>query len=163
MVDPYLELFSSKKAVVAAPGGQMPPMPAPPMDPAMAGGMPPPMDPAMAGGMPPPMDPAMAGGMPPPMDPAMAGGMPPPMDIVGEISSIKAMLQQVMDAQVAMMQAMAPAGMPAPAPMPPMDPAMMDPAAMGLPAAPPPGMVAQASDESEDFTVLMRSITDLLR
>ena len=127
MVDPYLELFSSKKAVVAAPGGQMPPMPAPPMD------------------------------------PAMAGGMPPPMDIVGEISNIKAMLQQVMDAQVAMMQAMAPAGMPAPAPMPPMDPAMMDPAAMGLPAAPPPGMVAQASDESEDFTVLMRSITDLLR
>jgi hypothetical protein len=85
------------------------------------------------------------------------------MDIVGEISNIKAMLQQVMDAQVAMMQAMAPAGMPAPAPMPPMDPAMMDPAAMGLPAAPPPGMVAQASDESEDFTVLMRSITDLLR
>ena len=45
--------------------------------------MQPPMDPAMAGGMPagaPPMDPAMAGGMPagaPPMDPAMAGGMPP--------------------------------------------------------------------------------------
>jgi hypothetical protein len=82
--------------------------PAPPMDPAMAGGMPmdpammgmppaPPMDPAMAGGapMPPvdpatgmpidpatgmPMDPAMMGMPPaPPMDPAMAGGMPPPM------------------------------------------------------------------------------------
>lgn len=46
---------------------------------------PPPMDPAMAGGMPPqggaPMDPAMMGGMPPqggaPMDPSMMGGMPP--------------------------------------------------------------------------------------
>ena len=61
--------------------------PAPPMDPAMAGGAP--MDPAMAGGAPPPMDPSMGGA--PPMDPAMAGGAPPPqMD--------PAMLQQMQQA-----------------------------------------------------------------
>lgn len=50
---------------------------APPMDPAMMGGMPPGMDPAMMGGAP-PMDPAMMGGAPP-MDPAMMGGPPPGM------------------------------------------------------------------------------------
>ena len=154
MLDPYLELFSKtafKQAVVAAPGG-VPAPTAPPGGPPMMGG---PMDPAMMGGMPP-------GGGGPPMDPAMMGGMPPPMDIPTEIANIKAMLQQLMDAQVAMMQALAPAGaMPPPtmpAGAPPMDPAMM-----GLPATPPPGMIAQASDESEDFTSFIRSVTELLR
>lgn len=118
------------------------------------------------------------------MDPSMmGGGMPPspsPADLQTEISDIKAMLQQLMDAQVAMMQALAPPGaMPPPGPqgMPPMDPSMMgggmpppgmnggmDPSMMGLPPAPPPGMVAQASyDEQEDFANYIRSITELLR
>jgi len=146
MVDPYLELFSKtafKQAVVAAPGGAPVPPPAPPGAP--------PMDPAMMGGMPPGA---------PPMDPAMMGAAPP-MDIPTEIANIKSMLQQLMDAQVAMMQALAPAGAmppPMPAGAPPMDPAMM-----GLPPTPPPGMVAQASDESEDFNSFIRSVTELLR
>jgi len=73
-------LHTLEKQAYAPPTPQQPP--APPMDPAMMGGMPP-MDPAMMGGAPPmpPMDPAMMGGMPP-MDPAMMGGAPPmpPMD-----------------------------------------------------------------------------------
>jgi len=63
-----LRTMEKEAGFVPMPGG------APPMDPAMMGGMPPmappPMDPAMMGGMP-PMDPNMM----PPMDPGM---MPPP-------------------------------------------------------------------------------------
>jgi hypothetical protein len=101
------------------------------------------------------------------------------MDIPTELANIKGMLQQLMDAQVAMMQALAPPdmsgggappagpeGMPPDAGMMP-PPGMnggMDPSMMGLPAAPPPGMVAQASyDEQNEFTNYIKSITDLLR
>ena len=161
MIDPYLELFSSrasKRAVVAAPGGVSAPPPS----------MPPGMDPAAMGmppGMPPPgMDPAM--GMPPP---GMEGAPPPPVTIEEELAGIKGMLQQLMDAQMAMLQAMsAPApGMPPPGmdpamgmPPPGMPPPGMDPA-MGMP---PPGMVAQASYEDEnDFRTVIRNINALLR
>jgi hypothetical protein len=99
------------------------------------------------------------------------------MDIPTEIANIKSMLQQLMDAQVAMMQALASAGaMPSPMPAgaPPMNPAMMggmlppgappmDPAMMGLPPTPPPGMVVQASYESADFRDFIKSVTELLR
>ena len=162
-----------KKAVVAAPGGVAAPPPPPP------GGAP--------GGMP-PMDPAMMGGMPP-MDPSMMGGMPPeggPVPIEQEIVSIKEMLQQLMDAQVAMMQ-MLTGGAPLPPPpqpmdpsmmggmppmdpsmmggMPPMDPSMMggmppmDPSMMGMPPAPQ-GMVAQASHygDEDDYASVIRDI-----
>jgi hypothetical protein len=173
---------SSKQAVVAAPGGVPAPPPQagpqgappgmPPMDPAMMGGMPPqgmpPMDPAMMGGMP-PMDPAMMGGMPP-MDPAMMGGgapQPTPADLFTEVQSLKEMVQQLMDAQMAMMQVMMPpgAGMPPMAPPPPGPGGPpMDPAMMGLPSAPPPGMIAQASFEDEDDARnLFRAAVDFLR
>ena len=131
MIDPYLELFSKTAFKQAVI--------------AAPGGAP----------VPPPPPPGA-----PPMDPAMMGAAPP-MDIPTEIANIKSMLQQLMDAQVAMMQALAPAGAmppPMPAGAPPMDPAMM-----GLPSAPPPGMIAQASDESEDFNKFIRSVTELLR
>ena len=138
-MDPIVAAFF-KKSVVAAPGGQPAPPPAPPMDPAMMGGMP-------------PMDPAM-----------MQGGMPPaPMNIEQEIVQIKDMLQQLMDAQIAMMQALAPGGMPMP-PAPPMDPAMMQ---GGMPPAPPapPGMTVTASDNSDeqDLNSFIKSISSLLR
>jgi hypothetical protein len=113
------------------------------------------------------------------MDPN-AGGQPP-ADIQTELANIKDMLQQLMDAQVAMMQALAPPdmsggggappagpqGMPPDAGMMP-PPGMnggMDPSMMGLPAAPPPpGMVAQASyEEQHEFSNYIKSITDLLR
>ena len=167
-----------KKAVVAAPGGVAAPPPPPPGG--APGGMPP-MDPSMMGGMP-PMDPSMMGGMPP-MDPSMMGGMPPeggPVPIEQEIVSIKEMLQQLMDAQVAMMQ-MLTGGAPLPPPpqpmdpsmmggMPPMDPAMMggmppmDPSMMGMPQAPQ-GMVAQASHygDEDDYASVIRAVADLLR
>ena len=122
---------------------------------------------AAPGGNPPP-PPA------PPMDPAMMGGAMPPVPIEQEIASIKDMLQQLMDAQVAMMQMLAPgmapgAGMP---PAPPMDPAMMgggmpaDPAMMppGMPPMDPSMMTAQASDEEQEkFASFIKSISDLLR
>lgn len=113
------------------------------------------------------MDPSMTGA--PPMDPS---AQPPSLE--QEIASIKDMLQQLMDAQIAMMQALAPGmmagpGMPPPG-APPMDPSMMgaspmDPSMMGG-GMPPPGMVAQASYDDEDrekFAEYMKSITDLLR
>lgn len=66
---------------------------APPMDPAMMGGMPP------GGGGMPPMDPAMmGGGGMPPMDPAMMGGgmpPPPPPPPGGDMSGIGAKLDQL--------------------------------------------------------------------
>lgn len=168
MIDPYLELFSvgrHKTSVVAAPGGIPAPPPPPPGQP--------PMDPSMMappGG--PPMDPSMMA--PPGMDPNAPPMQPPSVE--EELATIKSMVQQLMDAQLAMMQAMAPpAGMDpsmmAP-PGPPMDPSMMpppgppgmDPAAMGLPPAPPPGMVAQASSYTDDdLTKYVKTITDLLR
>ena len=165
MTDSYLDLFkaiNAKQAVVAAPAGQVQPPPPPPGQP--------PMDPAMMGAAP-PMDPAM-------MDPAMMGATPP-MDIQTEISDIKAMLQQLMDAQVAMMQALAPPDMgggtmPSAGPEGlPTDAAMMpppginggvDPSMMGLPASSPTGMIAQAAyDEENEFNNYIKSITDLLR
>ena len=170
-MDPIVAAFF-KKSVVAAPGGQPAPPPAPPMDPAMMQGGMPPMDPAMMQGGMPPMDPAMMqGGMPmppaPPMDPAMMqGGMPPaPMNIEQEIMQIKDMLQQLMDAQIAMMQALAPGGMPMP-PGPTMDPAMMQGGMPpGPPAPPPPGMTVTASDNSDeqDLNSFIKSISSLLR
>ena len=192
MTDSYLDLFkaiNAKQAVVAAPAGQVQPPPPPPgqppMDPAMMGAAPPMdpamMDPAMMGAAP-PMDPAMMGAAPP-MDPAMMDpammGATPPMDIQTEISDIKAMLQQLMDAQVAMMQALAPpdmggGAMPSAGPEGlPTDAAMMpppginggvDPSMMGLPASSPTGMIAQAAyDEENEFNNYIKSITDLLR
>jgi len=176
MLDQYTRLLinkntRAKQAVVAAPGGVPAPPPAPPQ------GAMPPMDPAMMGGMP-PMDPAMMGGMPP-MDPAMMGGMPPeaapqptPADLYAEVQSLKEMLQQLMDAQMAMMQIMMPpgAGMPPMAPAAPgpeglpMDMGAMDPAMMGLPPAPPPGMIAQASFEGDDDARnLVRAAMEFLR
>lgn len=133
------------------------------------------MDPSMMGGAP-PMDPSMMGGQPP-VDPNAAGASS--ADIQTEIADIKQMLQQLMDAQVAMMQALAPPdmsgggmppagpeGMPAGAGMMP-PPGMnggMDPSMMGLPPSPPPGMIAQASyDEQNDFNSYIKSITDLLK
>jgi hypothetical protein len=118
------------------------------------------------------MDPSMMGGMPPqgmpqgmPMDPSIMGGgapQPTPADLFVEVQSLKQMVQQLMDAQMAMMQTMMPpgAGMPPPgAGAPPMDPSMM-----GLPATPPPGMVAQASFEGDDDAAsLVRAAMDFLR
>jgi hypothetical protein len=113
------------------------------------------------------MDPSMMGGMPQgmPMDPSMMGGgapQPTPADLFVEVQSLKQMVQQLMDAQMAMMQTMMPpgAGMPPPgAGAPPMDPSMM-----GLPATPPPGMVAQASFEGgDDAASLVRAAMDFLR
>lgn len=192
-------------------GGGMPP--GMPMDPAMMqGGMP--MDPAMMGGAP-PMDPAMMqGGMPSgmPMDPAMmgmdpammGGGMPPEeipadpnappaMNIEQEITSIKEMLQALMESQIALMQTLG-GGMPAPQGMPmdpammggappqgmppgmpmdpammPMDPAMMgmDPAMMGMdPAMMQGGMQVTASHKTaqdRELAAYLKSISDLLR
>ena len=144
-----------KQAVVAAPGGvpAAPPQAMPPQ------------------GM--PMDPSMMGGMPPqgmPMDPSMMGGgvpQPTPADLFVEVQSLKQMVQQLMDAQMAMMQAMMPpgAGMPPMAPPPPGAGAPpVDPSMMGLPPAPPPGMVAQASFEGDDEAVsLVRAAMDFLR
>ena len=170
MPNNYLDFFiggRSKQAVIPAPGGNpvpppgQPPMGAPPMDPAMMGGAP-------------PMDPAMMGGAPP-MDPAMMGGAPaaPAAPIEQEIASIKDMLQQLMDAQIAMMQLLGGGGLPPAGSPPPTDPAMMgapsgmgggvDPAMMGLPSAPPPGMIAQASVDDEDFNNYIKTITELLR
>ena len=150
-----------KQAVVAAPGGvpAAPPQGAPPQ------GMP--MDPSMMGGMPPQGAPPQ--GMP--MDPSMMGGgapQPTPADLFVEVQSLKQMVQQLMDAQMAMMQTMMPPG----AGMPPMGPPPgappqgmpMDPSMMGLPAAPPPGMVAQASFEGDDDAAsLVRAAMDFLR
>jgi hypothetical protein len=119
------------------------------------------------------MDPAMMGA--PPMDPAaMGGGGMPPAPIEQEIATIKDMLQQLMDAQIAMMQILGGGALPPPGSPPPMDPAMMgappgmnggvDPAMMGLPpAGPPPEMIAQASVEDDDFNAYIKTITDLLR
>lgn len=101
----------------------------------------------------------------------MMGGMPPaggPVPIEQEIVSIKEMLQQLMDAQVAMMQ-MLTGGAPLPPPQP-MDPSMMggmppmDPSMMGMPPAPQ-GMVAQASHygDEDDYASVIRAVADLLR
>lgn len=133
----------------AAMGG-MPPLP---MDPAMAGGMP--MDPAMMGGMPPPMDPAAMGGAP--MDPMsqpiqmtagdlmafvqQMGGAPGAAEApAGEPAPsgrvTNAQLMERMDALEQMLGTLL-EGLGAADPgamgggMPPMDPAMMDPAMMG--------------------------------
>ncbi len=49
-------------------------------------------------------------------------------------------------------------------PPPPGPPPGMDPAMMGLPATPPPGMVAQANyEEQEKMSHFIKSIADLLR
>jgi len=159
MPNNYLDFFiggRSKQAVIPAPGGNP---------------VPPPGQPPMGA---PPMDPAMMGGAPP-MDPAMMGGAPaaPAAPIEQEIASIKDMLQQLMDAQIAMMQLLGGGGLPPAGSPPPTDPAMMgapsgmgggvDPAMMGLPSAPPPGMIAQASVDDEDFNNYIKTITELLR
>jgi hypothetical protein len=98
------------------------------------------------------------------MDPAMMqGGMPPaPVNLEQEIVQIKDMLQQLMDAQIAMMQALGGGGMPPP----PMDPAMMQGGAPMPPSAPPPpGMTVTASDNSDEYELnnFIKSISSLLR
>jgi hypothetical protein len=104
------------------------------------------------------------------MDPSMMGvgaPQPTPADLFVEVQSLKQMVQQLMDAQMAMMQTMMPpgAGMPPMAPPPPGAGAPpMDPSMMGLPATPPPGMVAQASFEGgDDAASLVRAAMDFLR
>lgn len=71
---------------------------APPMDPAMMGGMPP-----MPPGGAPPMDPAMMGGAPP-MDPAMMGGAPPmppaPPAGAGDVSGMTQMMRDIVAEEV---------------------------------------------------------------
>jgi hypothetical protein len=119
----------------------------------------------------------------------MMGGGVSPAPVEQEIATIKDMLQQLMDAQIAMMQMLGGGALPPPGSPPPMDPAMMgvppgmnsgvdpammgvppgmnggvDPAMMGLPpAGPSPEMIAQASVEDDDFNAYIKTITDLLR